>query len=283
MSQALPEFDAPPVAEMSLAVHFEALTELRGAHLGMFADQLATSEPSFRWSDLEEELPRAVVVEQFSQSFFRPPFKLQIAEEAPPPRTVLRDARAHRAVAMQQDSFEYSWWKDAADGTYPRYSSLVEEFLAFLAAFERFVVSRKIGSLRFRQVQVAYQNSLQRGVDWPEDGTAAEVLRSWVEVQGQGLPPVEDAHLAQTHLLTDSEGTRYARLYITLDTHVRPPFRRGAETDWAALTLTFRGALQGKGGVDEVKSLSARGREAIVQSFADVTTEDAHARWRRTR
>ncbi len=283
MSQALPEFDAPPVAEMSLAVHFEALSELRAAHLGMFADQLATSKPSFSWSDLEEELPRAVVMEQFTQNSFRPSFKLQIAEEAPPPRTILRDARAHRAVAVQQDSFEYSWWKDAAEGTYPRYSTLVEEFFALFTAFDRFVVSRKIGLLRFRQVEVAYQNSLQRGVDWSEGGTAAEVLRSWVAVHGQGLPPVEDAHLAQTHLLTDSAGTRYARLYITLDTHVRPPFRRGAETDWAALTLIFRGALQGKGGVDELKSLSDRGREAIVRSFADVTTEDAHARWRRTR
>ncbi len=283
MTALLPEYDAPPVVEMSLAVHFEALTDLRSGHLGMFADMLRGAQSDFQWSELEEDFPRPVVLEQFTREPFRPPFRLQIAEEAPPPRTVLRDTGRQRAIAVQQDSFEYSWWKETEEGTYPRYSTLLAEFLPLVAAFERFLDDRSLGMVRPRQVEVAYQNSLQRGVDWPEGGTAAQVLRSWAQVEDVDLSPVEDAHFAQTHVLAEASGARDARLYITLDTKMRPPFRRGSETDWASLTLTFRGVLHGAAGDEEVKSLLGRGREAIVRSFTAVTTDDAHARWRRTR
>lgn len=283
MTDHLPEYDAPPVVEMSLAVHFEALPELRSAYLGMFADYLLGQQREFAWSELEEDFPRPVAIEQFGRESFRPPFRLQIAEEVPPPRTVLRDSRRHRAVAIQQDAFEYSWWRDAEDGTYPRYTTLMAEFLPLLGSLRSFLEVRHMGVLRLRQAEVAYQNGLQRGVDWTEDGTAVEIMRSWTKLATEGLPPLEDAHFGQTHVLTGPEGVDPARLYITLDTNMPPPFRRGPETDWAALSLTFRGAIQGKGDDDEVKSVLGRGREAIVRSFTAVTTDEAHARWRRTR
>lgn len=274
----LPEYDAPPVVEMSLAMDFEPLPELRGAHIGMFA----ATQKSFVWTQLEEDFPRPVTIEQFGDQHVRPPFRLQIVEEVPAPRTVLSNPETHRSVAVQQDTLEYSWWKDDVDGAYPRHSVVAEEFLPLVESFRSFIAERELGHLRVRQVEVTYRNALQRGVDWPEGGTAAQALTFWSPLADPALPAVEDAHLGQSHLLRDDDGAPYGRLYVSLDTKVSPPFRRPPETDWASLTLTCRVSVRDAGQEDLMSHLG-KGREAIVRAFTAVTTPEAHARWRRTR
>jgi len=278
----LPEYSNPPVVQMSLGIHFDELPDVRAAHLGVFAEDLATAG-RFAWDDIEEDWPAPIVIEQFAADSTRPPFRLQIADELPPPRTILRDASAHRSLAMQRDSLEYSWWKDASHGTYPRYSALVEEFLPLMAEHSSFMAAKQLGQVRIRQVEVVYRNALQRGVDWPAEGSAAQILRTWTPVIDATLPDVEDAHFAQTHVLRDDEGQPHARLYISLDTMMPPPFRRAPDTDWASLTLTYRGLAPAGVTPESVKPLLGAGREAIVRSFTSVTTPDAHERWRRTR
>lgn len=274
----LPEYDAPPVVEMSLAVDFESLPGLRSAHIGMFA----ASQQVFAWTELGEDFPRPVTIEQFGDQHVRPPFRLQIVEEVPPPRTVLSSPDTHRSVAVQQDTLEYSWWKDDIGGAYPRHSVVAAEFLPLVQAFISFVSDRDLGQVRVRQVEVTYRNALQRGVDWPEDGTAAQALTFWSPLPDPALPAVEDAHLGQSHLLRDDEGVPYGRLYVSLDTKVSPPFRRPPETDWASLALTCRVAVRDAGQEDLMRHLG-KAREAIVRAFTAVTTPEAHARWRRTR
>jgi uncharacterized protein (TIGR04255 family) len=278
MLSILPEYDAPPVVEMSLALDFEPLPELRSAHVGMFA----ASQSAFAWTQLEEDFPRLVAIEQFGDQHVRPPFRLQIAEEVPPPRTVLLNPEAHRSVAVQQDTLEYSWWKDDVEGTYPRHSVVAGEFLPLVEAFRSFIGERNLGQVRVRQVEVTYRNALQRGVDWPEGGTAAQALAFWSALADPALPSVEDAHLGQSHLLRDDDGAAYGRLYVTLDTKVPPPFRRLPETDWASLALTCRVSVRDSG-QEELSRHLGRAREAIVRAFTAVTTPEAHTRWRRTR
>jgi uncharacterized protein (TIGR04255 family) len=274
----LPEFDAPPVVEMSLAVDIEPLPELRSAHIGMFA----ASQQAFKWTELEEDFPRPITIEQFGDQHVRPPFRLQIVEEVPPPRTILSNRESHRSVAVQQDTLEYSWWKDDVDGTYPRHSVVAAEFLPLLAAFGTFVAEHGLGQVRVRQVEVTYRNALQRGVDWPQDGNAAQALTFWSALVDPALPAVEDAHLGQSYLLRDDEGTAYGRLYVSLDTKIPPPFRRPPETDWASLALTCRVSMR-DAGQEELMTHLGKAREAIVRAFTAVTTPQAHARWRRTR
>ncbi len=276
----LPEFDAPPLVESTLAVQFETLGDLQAHHLGVFARELELDGHQFE--ELSEDLPRDVYVERLGGPSVRRPFRLELAESPPPPRLTLTSDKRRRGLAVQRDLIEYTWWRAEATEVYPRYSALVEEFLPIVEAFDRFTGERKLGPVRPRQVEVIYRNALQQGVDWQDD--ISQVLRT-LRPATAGVPgDLEDWHAGQRHLVRDDSGTPVGRLLISFETgHPSPWDDDGSdETTWAALSLTYRGVLPGGSERQEAKAALDHGRAVIVRAFTATTSDEAHTRWRRT-
>ncbi len=279
VTSGLPEFDAPPLVESTLAIQFDAMGDLQAHHLGVFARDLELD--GYLFEELDEELPREVLVERLTRPSVRRSLRLELAEAPPPPRLTLTSSNRRRGLAVQRDLIEYSWWRAEPTELYPRYSALVGEFFPLVEAFDRFASERKLGHVRPRQVEVTYRNALQSGVDW--QGDISEALRTLQPASG-GVPgELEEWHAEQRHLIRDEAGQPVGRLLLSFDAGRPSPWDDddGGETSWAALSFTFRGVLAPASERREAKTALDLGRAVIVRSFAATTTDEAHIRWRR--
>jgi hypothetical protein len=262
----LPDFDAPPIAEVLLDAALDPLPLVRNAHIGLFwAEHLRS-----RYPVVQEQPPLDLTEEAFDVE--QRVLEIRFDQPAPVMRQWFISPDDSRVIQLQQDRFIQNWRRPSPQAEYPRYESLRESFERDFETYSNFLMANDLGSPTIRQAEVTYINHLQPNEVWQTPNQLGHVLRSWkADFGDEGLlsDPVEDVRLAWRHLVADDRGP-FARLYILVE-----PVPGGL-----TLRLTFRG----KPVTSSLKSALEffdMGRKRIVKAFTAVSTDAMHQLWRR--
>ncbi len=265
----LPDFTAPPIVEVGLAVQFEPLNGLTTAQLGLL------------WQDYRDRYPRAedhpqqpASVERFgTATLLTAGVQFQITEYLPPPCLWMLDAPGTRLVQVQRDRFAVNWRGEGSD--YPRYESVRERFFTELGLFRSFLEANSLPNPEVTQGEITYVNHVLPNAVWSSYGDAGRVFSTIdPEAGAEFLPPPEHVRLASSYIIPDDAGAPLGRLHFSVE-----PGRR-AKAPVLVATLTVRGAPD-DGSDDQVGRFLDIGHEWIVRGFAALTRPDVQAVWGR--
>jgi uncharacterized protein (TIGR04255 family) len=268
MPEPLPKFDRPPVAEVVLGVQFNRLIEYSAAHAGWFWRERLGSG-----FDLAKEAARLEdQLERFGDEVrWVPPGGLLIRPGHQPDRIQIIDSLNDRMVQIQDSRFIYNWRKREAG--YPSYGKLLPEFLARLTDFQAFAEKTGLGKLEFNQWEVTYLNQILRGDLWQSPDDWPRLIPSfYVPPRGSGMT-FESFNNEWHFVLPSNRG----RLHVAASHGRVSP--EGPEV--LMLTLTARGPVDFTKGLSLSTGLEL-GHEAIVTTFASMTSPKSHQHWGRT-
>lgn len=178
-----------------------------------------------------------------------------------------------RMIQVQPSRFVYNW-KKSGSGEYPSYEKLLPEFQEQFGRFRKFVLDAGYLELEINQWEVTYVNHILKGELW---NNAADWLRVIPKltvladaIEGQKF----DGFAGNWSLAL---GGNTGRLHITLK-HIRVGSATGPEA--LALQLTARGPVDVKQGFGLEDGFDL-GHNAIVLSFSEMTSDEAHKHWER--
>lgn len=263
---ALPSYKKPPVVETVLGVQFDPLPKLRNAHLGLFWRDLGEG-----WPVVEEHPPLDPQFEEFPESWAPMGVRFKLTQN-PACRLRIKNSAGDRMIQVQNGRFHLNW---LGGGTYPRYGAVRRDFDDTLKRFERFIESEDLGELVLNQWEVTYVNHIPTGELWSHP-------REWVEVfpgigggnVGLSMVELEAVAVSRRFEIKPEQG----RLHIEINTGRTRP----ANQDVLIARLTARGAVSDDGGQGYGAGLDL-GRECIVRTFTEITSDKAHKQWERER
>lgn len=268
-SNPLPAFDEPPVIETLLGVQFAPLARLSASHLGLYWGQIRKAYPT-----AELKPPLGPAVEQFGQQVPRPlEIGVEIVSE-PPLRIWFINESSTQLLQIQKDRFLRNWRRMKPEDVYPHYDTLKPKFVHEWDQFCDFLKGERVGVPQIDLCEVTYINHIPLGLGWETFGQAHKVV-SVVKPRGNEgfLPEPEMVQMNSNYVMGDKQG----RLYVGL----QPALRNYDAREVLQLTLTARGK-PASSALEDVLAWFDMGHEWIVRGFADFTTPEMHARWRRT-
>lgn len=257
----LPSYVNPPVAEVVLGAQL-AQPWISGPALGAVWDELRTEFPQHT---SQPALPP--IDERFDAASV-----MQLQFGFPGVRDLLTSSDGARLLQLQSDRIAYNWRKTGEDADYPRYGAIVGRYEELIGrVFERCPDSVPDGR-RITWVEVIYVNHI--ATDPQEDAhkfperilTLAAIPTLTSDVAS------EDFSLTRRFRLPSGAG----RLYVESSSAI------GAlgGLKIMLLTLTARVAVEVVG---DLRAALDLGHDAIVRTFADVTSEESQANWGRER
>lgn len=261
-SAPLPDYAAPPVAEVVFAVAVDplpiSLMDLSAFALSAFGEE---------FPDHQEQPPVHMVREQFDSPLPGMGPALALLAGQPPMRLWLRTADATRLIQLQRDWLACNWQKATGPRAYPRYDAIEDFFLDTWRKTEELAQERG-AELIAQQCELSYVNQILLGGSWDWHGQMARVIRLASEA-GAPLPEAEDGQINFRYRI-EHERRPIGRLYVT----AAPGFRPVDMTPTIQLTLSARGAplAVDREGMIGFFRLAHRW---IVHGFAAVTTEEA--------
>jgi len=268
LTKYLPEFDNPPVIEVVCGALFKPLSGLLAPHLGMLWERFKSEYPK-----CQEVPPLAPVVEHFGEE---PVPQIELTDVPPLPRVWFIHADEIGIIQIQRDRFLHNWKKARPRDAYPRYTTVIKLFQDKLSVFESFLADTSVGSIEPRQYELTYVNHI------PKDGglpSLADVAKgfpdfAWRVSADRFLPMPEAINWRTTFALPDQAG----RLHVAL----RSGVRREDGTPILLLELTVRGFPKGTTR-DAAWPWFNTAHEWIVRAFTDLTSDNLHQLWKRTR
>lgn len=270
----LPDFGAPPVAEVVLSAQFEKLPSFRTVHIGLLWEHFRRKFPV-----TEEHAPLDPIFENLdSDSLVRNTGMIRIRsfEKPPLPRAWFINSQGSQLIQVQADRFIHNWRKVQQTEEYPRYETIREAFVLELESFARFVEKENLGSLQFNQGEITYVNHIIPGDAGTDHKDPHRIVRYWNPLTQGFLPPPEDISFNVRQVIR----TRDQRVAGRLHTSLQAGWRSDDKAPIYILELTARGAPQSPD-VIGVTDFFDLGREWIVKGFTEITTDEMHALWRR--
>lgn len=258
----LPEFNEPPLDEVVLGVQFDPIPSYTAVDARAIWDLYRSEFP-----EIEEQPPLSPSFETFGGS---PQHGIQFRFGPMPPATRLwfKTSDGSHLIQFQPDRLLTNWRKHLGLVPYPRYEQIASKFAESFAMLAAHVESARGYALAINQAELTYINVIP--VDDFRDSAAW--LRAW------SAPPVdiEVFNLAFHEVALDEMGRPAGRLYHEVQTVLSVDGRTKA----LRFALTYRGKPQ-EASLDSALNFLAQGRETIVRRFADMTTDQAHERWKR--
>lgn len=268
---ALPRFDAPPVVETVVGVHFEPLERFDVAQRALFWSRLKGDFPT-----LEERAPIDEIREEFADD--ARPGELQIrwemSQTPPSPRLWAKSRDGRHTIQIQQDALLLNWERDP-DSSIPYwpYQDRRRDLAQKLNSLDQYLREADIGTLRPTSCFATYINHVEyeRADEFPQ--VLANLLTTWANKTSDGwLPPVEHCNLHLTFPFAQQQG----RLHV----NVMPGVRREDKRRLLRMDLTARGTPH-EATIDAALDWLDLGHEWIVRGFTSLTRETMHAKWRR--
>ena len=259
----LPNYRRPPIDEVVIGLQFLPVPGLSEAHVGLF------------WQLVRDDFPRADSqprlegpVEDLSGSFGGgQPILIQ---SGGPGRIWLTSEDESYLLQIQNTRFIQNW--RLREDAYPHFDELAERFWRYWNMFERLLEQETLGETFLQQLEVSYINWVQ---DLPMETFFTPAALP--AVRTPGLSP-EDQNLAARFIARDTAGSAFARVYV----QCQPAMRlEPAGVIGSQVTLTFRAPLSPAHGRPQIEGLLDFARAAIVQTFTDLTTDQAHEAWER--
>jgi uncharacterized protein (TIGR04255 family) len=154
----LPSWSRPPLDEVALAVQFGALPGLQTIHYGALRDLYLSQFGG----DVEERPPIDPNFETLDSGFPVQQMKIQLIQGLAPPlrRIWLVSPDKHSLLQIQADRFVQNWRRVEGEGEYPRFHSILPDFVENFALFDRFAAEHRLGDVKPNQFEISYFNNL---------------------------------------------------------------------------------------------------------------------------
>lgn len=264
----LADFDNPPVVETVLSLQFEKLTAMRAVHFGLFWSKVKGDFPK-----TEEHPALLLVFERFPEPM---PPRGQIQFEAFEPSTLPRvwmiNDGGTEIIQVQNDRLIKNWRKSGQHDAYPHYEPVIKPaFERNLREFQSFLAEQKLGELKATQCEVTYVNHIVSGEGWDNFGEIHRIFRFWTQLPAPIPGNPDDFGIHVRYPITDKDARPIGRLHID----VQPALRATDGRPMYVMNLTARG-LYGTG-----FDFFDIGRQWIVKSFEQLTTDEMHRIWRK--
>jgi uncharacterized protein (TIGR04255 family) len=268
--QPMPRFDAPPVVETVMGVHFQPLPSFSVASRVLFWSTLSDQFPN-----VEEKAPVDEVREEFGVD--RLPvghgIRWQFSEALPSPRLWAKSPDGKHTIQLQKDALMVNWERvGGSPGDYWPYEERRREFQEKLERLDQFLAENQIGRVTPTSCFVTYINHVEC-----VGGSFAPYLQRLLTVWSNDtsddwLPPIERASLQLAFAMPEEQG----RLHVS----VAPGVRRTDKATIVRLDLTARGAPR-EPSLDMAMDWIDMGHEWIVRGFTSLTRPEMHQLWRR--
>lgn len=260
----LPRFECEPLVETVLGLQFAPIEGLTSAHLGLFWKTLGE-----RWVRAEETEPVGQILfdEVTSHQLLGPTLVRQNSTR----RIRLYDSTETRMLQVENGWLVHNWRRRQPGDTYPHFENLLPEYQIALRALTAFLQQQQHGNLTPRLWEVCYVNIIPRGELWSSPSDWADVIPGIAA--RPTLSKVKGLVTGSAELqfpMVEAEGM----LQVSID-HV--PAGKGESA--LRLTQLARGPVND---INRLDSCLHAGRAAIVQTFADITSEKAQGFWGRT-
>jgi uncharacterized protein (TIGR04255 family) len=267
--RALPDFEDPPVVETALGVEFEPIPSWEMPHFGLY---WSTIRPEFPIAEVQP--PLSSQIESYGPPEPRPPFSVEF-DRPGHARCWFMDQTKGQLIQVQDTRFIVNWRKSSAAQAYPHYPACKSQFAREWTRFESFLTRERLAVPTVVQCEVTYVNHLVFGKEWSAFGDLNRILAPWSGVMTDGfLPSPEAGAVTLRYLMPDQNG----RLHVVLQRAIRHTDGKNI----LQMTLTARGAPK-TGSAGDVSAWMDLGREWVVRGFADLTSAEMHAQWRRMR
>lgn len=261
----LPDFDNPPLNEVVLGVQFGSIAGYNLIRAGevwnLYRD---------RYPVVQNQPPMPPQFETFGDAPGTQGITFQFGNPAEHPRFWFLTETGHDLIQFEATRLLHNWRQiDGLGGVYPRFEKMAEDFRSELMQLESFAKALSGEPLSITQVELSYINRIYTDTDgsgdWPFNYLSFVSPPSAPEAGGGAFQFV----------LRDRNGP-IARHYIEYGTA-----RDASGQGFIALSQTIRGAPREAtigSGLDFIRDA----RQFIVESFARMTTAEAHRKWERT-
>lgn len=261
----LPSFKKPPVNEVALAVQFEPEPRLTSLDLVPLRSVFSDGDP--RYPDAQEMQPLGRI-----EPHGAPVLQFTTGIETPRYWFVSND-KVH-LVQVQRDRLAVNWRRQSTD-PYPRYSSIKPRLVDAWNRFTGHLAGSGHPTPKPDVAEVTYVNAIEAagsGV-WDRHDEIAKVFAHW----SAPSPAVDGLDLTTAgfnlqYRMPDVDGT----LSVTVD----PVTNTSTGALAFLLTLVARAEVKDRD-FDGALEVLDRGREAIVTTFAAMTTPEMHTVWER--
>lgn len=266
VSQVLPEFGQPPLIEVVCGLQFHPL-ELRTVHLGDFWQAIRDRYPVFEdqapLANIFDDDDRGVRVEQ--DHFINVP---------PLRRVFFVDAAKNFLLQVGDSRFLANWRKLRDSDAYPRFDAAYTRLTEGWDRFREYASRNELGTIRLNQYELTYINHIPDETDeaLPDQANELFTFFRWPGLQGDLFEP----NLRGTQLRFQ---VRFKKARGSLSVSLQRAKRASDHRHMFVLELTARGPAA-EDGADR-DGWFAFAHEAIVQTFASLTTAKAHERWGR--
>jgi uncharacterized protein (TIGR04255 family) len=259
----LPNYAAPPLTEVVLGVQFASI------------QGYSTVDAGAIWSLFRSEFPfvqeQPLLLPQFEtfgggQSS---EMQIQFGPMAGPTRLWFANEQGGNLLQFQPDRLLLNWRHNGSDA-YPHYEGIAAVFRDSLSKLENHILASKFHRLDINQIEISYVNIIT--VENVSD------LKKWVNIVPAFTSQIETVNVNFTQVLRSEDQKPIARMHHNVRSMVSIDGRNNA----FQFDLTYRGkpALPGIDGALEMLGI---GRTAIVNSFTEFTTIEAHDAWKRTK
>ena len=267
-SDALPEFEKPPLVEVVCDIQFEPLENLIVPHIGLFWDSIKKDFPQI--NQFEPILP---IFEDFSNPYS----KLRREDKIPTliPRIWFVQKNQNILIQVQNDRFILNWRKISANDKYPRYEKVIEKFKIYLEMFRKFLIKNKIGDIKPIQYEMAYVNHIAKGSSWESLNDINQLFPdfNWDTKNKEiFLGKIDGINLQTRFELPNQTGRLYIKIQDVFDSN---------KDHIIALEIKVRGIGTYKS-YNSYEKWFDLAHQWIVKSFASITSTNTQKNvWRR--
>lgn len=262
-------FEQPPIVEVLAAVRFAGLSASSVFALSNF--QQAGLGAQFTGPTLQ---PPYEAPMEAPGSQVRPGFGVEVSTMPPLPRLWYTAGEGQELVQLQSNWFAVNWRRTSDRTAYDRWPSRRESFVRYWTRLREWAGTRG-DDLVVEQTEITYINHIQPidGI-WEDHASASRLFPSLAGPELDQAVPEQFSWEGQYRVVGAEGGP--ARLHVS----IQPAFtgHPSAVVPIVVLQLTERSAPLGQTDAEVIATLD-RGRATIVQSFVQLTSEEARRSW----
>ncbi len=238
----------PPIGEVALSLQFSPVVEL---HSGLVWDFFRTNLDGWQFAaeadPIDDHFESAGVVTAAPN--------ISLSRIIYPGRIVVSSPSKDKLCQLQKTRLVYNW--RAGHGSYPKFSTIAEEFFDIVAKFKNFVNAHSPLGLRPNQWELVYVDFFPRGRDWQRLEDWSNVLPGLFSKLAVENPLVLASRNASWSFdLPDNQG----RLHISAN------YGANQSDELLILNSTMRGGLS-DWSLETIKSKLNNAHEILVNSF----------------
>jgi len=268
MSESLPRYTDPPVAEVVLGIQFGALKGFTSGHAGAYwQEELNRTEWPYVYEqnrlqdDFEKMLPGSGQLDRAA---------LHLRPGPQNNRLQLMNSEQDRIIQVQDTRF-ISNWKRVEGCGYPSFRNLLPEFESQFSKFCNFLARADIPSPTINQWEVVYVNYIHLAGFW-------ESPSQWCDIAPIFAPPTEQVEEITYEGIENTWrfmiGDQVGRLYVQATTQPAADIHEAERM--IRLQFTARGPAENyESAIDGFH----QGHIAIVKTFTSMISPAARETW----